>query len=462
MMRFHWESEVPAPRERVWAWHERCPAAFRRLLVPWRDVAVLDVPDRLREGAPVELKLRLGPLSRRWAGRIVEVEAPQRFVDVADTSPFASWRHEHSFLPGAVEGTCRMRDTVTCALPGGPLGRLGEPLLRSDLERLFRYRHRVVAQDFERYGDQLGRGEPRRERVLISGASGLVGTALKPLLELLGYEVWVLTRSPKGARELGWNLYRGEVDTRVAQLGFAGVIHLAGANIAGGRWSPERKRAILESREQGTRLLAKTLAAAPEPPRVCVCASGTNAYKADGQPHDEGGAWGEGFLAEVCRRWEDAAEPLERAGVRTVFVRTGVVLTPSGGALQKLLPPFRAGLGGRIGSGRQHMGWIGLDDLADVYVRALQDQGLSGPVNAVAPERVTNAAFAQTLGRVLRRPAVLPLPAAVVRTAFGQMGEETLLADVQPVPGVLERAAFPFRTPTLEGALRHALGRTEP
>jgi uncharacterized protein (TIGR01777 family) len=237
------------------------------------------------------------------------------------------------------------------------------------------------------------------------------------------------------------------------------VIHLGGVNIASGRWSQRRKRLIRDSRVESTRLLAGALATLQRRPRVFLCASATGYYGDRGEMLlTEDSPPGSGFLAEACVEWEQAAEAARAAGIRVVHMRFGIVLAREGGALKKMLLPFRLGLGGPIGSGAQHWSWIALDDVCGVITHLLACDELAGPINVVAPQPVTVAAFTKTLGRVLRRPAVLRVPAFAVRLMLGEMADETLLASARVWPGRLLDSGYQFRWPDLEGALRQELG----
>ncbi len=298
---------------------------------------------------------------------------------------------------------------------------------------------------------------PRR-RLLIAGASGLIGRALTVQLARDGHEVWTLVRrAPAGPREIRWDPAAGELDP-TAIAGVDGIVNLAGENIAAGRWTAARRTAILRSRVEATRTLVLALQRVPRPPEVFVSASAVGFYGDRGDELlAEDAAIGQGFLSEVCLAWETHAEGAARAGVRTVLLRFGVVLAAEGGALAKMLPVFRAGLGGRVGSGRQWMSWVGREDALRVVGHALADPRCRGPVNVVAPAAVTNAEFTAELARVLRRPAVLPVPAAALRLLFGAMAEGTLLASTRAEPRALRRSGFEFRHPTLEAALRHEL-----
>lgn len=297
-------------------------------------------------------------------------------------------------------------------------------------------------------------------RILITGASGLVGSALIPALETRGHRVIKLVRgsSSDTPGNATW-----DPDAQQINLSSAGnldaVIHLAGEPIAK-RWTPEVKRRIRDSRVNGTRLLSEALARLSPPPKVLICASATGWYGDRGEEClDEISNPGQGFLAETCREWEASAAAARDAGIRVVHLRIGLVLSPKGGALAKMLPAFRLGLGGRLGDGRAWWSWITLDDLLEVIQNALVDVSLQGPVNAVAPNPVTNAEFTRTLGRVLRRPAIFPVPRFVLKTIFGEMGREALLPSFRVKPSKLMAAGFQFRFPELEAALRHLLGK---
>ena len=296
-------------------------------------------------------------------------------------------------------------------------------------------------------------------KILITGSSGLIGSALTLSLAAGGDSVTRLVRpgTRPAAAEIVWDPAAGRLDLTSIE-GFDAVVHLAGENIAGGRWTPARKQLLRDSRVKSTRLLAGALAALSRPPRVLLSASATGFYGNRGdEAVTETSTPGSGFLAEVCREWEAATEPASAKRIRVVNLRFGVVLSAKGGALAKMLPPFKAGLGGPVGSGRQFMSWIALDDAIGAIRSLLNTDSLAGPVNVVAPESVTNRKFARTLGRVLGRPALLPMPAFAVRLVFGEMGDELLLASARVRPARLEESGYRFLYPELEGALGHIL-----
>jgi hypothetical protein len=266
--------------------------------------------------------------------------------------------------------------------------------------------------------------------------------------------------APAGPDEVAWDPARGLAEP--ARLnGVDAVVHLAGANIAAGRWTPARKAEIRQSRVEGTRSLCEALARLAHPPRVLASASAVGYYGDRGaETLTEDSAAGTGFLADVCRAWEAATQPASRAGIRVVNLRFGMILTPAGGALGKMLLPFKLGAGGRIGSGEQFMSWITLDDAIGAVHHALCEESVRGPVNVAAPAPVSNAEFTRTLARVLRRPALFPLPAFAARLLFGEMADALLLGSARVVPARLQAAGYGFRLPELEGAIRHLLGRS--
>ena len=299
-------------------------------------------------------------------------------------------------------------------------------------------------------------------RIAITGSSGLIGSAL---LARFGHDGHAITRVVRGAgvrdprhRTAAWNPAENAID-RAGLDAHDAIVHLAGEDIAAGRWTPARKQIIRESRIRGTRLLCETLAGLAHKPRVLITASGVG-YYGHHDPDDrvdETSARGAGFLADLVRDWEEATTPATAAGIRVVHTRFGIVLSPRGGALAKMLPIFGMGLGGRVGSGQQVMSWIALDDVPSVLLHIMEHDALSGPVNVVSPHAVTNAEFTRTLGKVLRRPAMLPLPAFAARWLFGEMADALLLGGARVIPKRLEDTGYRFAYPRLEQALTHLL-----
>ncbi len=294
-------------------------------------------------------------------------------------------------------------------------------------------------------------------RVAVSGASGFIGSAVVRRLERGGHQVSRLVRGTPQAGEIHW-IPAGALETEALE-GIDAVVHLAAENIAG-RWTHGKKSRILNSRVQGTLTIAATLARLQRKPKVLVSASAIGFYGSRGdETLEEGSAPGSDFLAEVARQWESATEPASRAGIRVALLRFGVVLGESGGALKQMLGPFKMGVGGRIGSGQQWMSWVALEDVAGAVEHAIAHESLRGPVNVVAPNPVRNAEFTRTLGEVLKRPTMFPMPEFAVSLVFGEMGESLLLGSQRVAPKKLLESGYQFKFPELKGALESAIAR---
>ena len=295
-------------------------------------------------------------------------------------------------------------------------------------------------------------------KIAIAGSSGLVGSALIPILQSGGNQITRLVRSSPKPGEIEWHPNQDEVNPQRLE-GFETIINLAGENIAGGRWTDEQKRKIRVSRINGTHLLSESIAKMTSKPGAFICASATGIYgDRDDETLDEQSETGGGFLAGVCREWEQATEPASKAGVRVVNLRMGPILARDGGMLSKLLTPFKMGMGGKVGSGKQYISWVALDDAVNAIKLAIDDKSIQGPINIVSPNPVTNEEFTKTLGHVLNRPTALAMPAFAARLAFGEMADEMLLASQKVMPNRLNQAGFQFRYPTLESAMRKYVG----
>ena len=300
-------------------------------------------------------------------------------------------------------------------------------------------------------------------RVIVTGSTGLVGAALVRSLLADGHAITRLVRGETqtfkapNSKAVLWDPLKGSVDASELE-GHDAAVHLAGEPIAEGRWTDERKRRILESRSVGTRVLADSLARLENKPAVLVSASAIGFYGDRGAEQlDESSVSGNNFVSEVARGWESATLPASEAGIRVVHLRIGVVLSASGGAVKKMLTPFKLGVGGKVGSGEQFMSWIVLDDLVGIIKYAIVNKNLNGPVNAVAPNPVSNAEFTKALGRTLGRPTIFPLPAFAARLVFGEMADELLLASTRVEPAKLKQSGYEFAYPKLEAGLKHVL-----
>ncbi|MDX1642744.1 MAG: TIGR01777 family oxidoreductase [Thermoanaerobaculia bacterium] len=455
MSSFRHETTLPVSAEEAWAWHEN-QGAFGRLLPPWQKARVIHHPERLVDGTRLEFELVKGPFRLRWLAEHRNVRPGRGFDDVQVEGPFRSWRHRHELLPEG-SGESRLRDRIEYQLPLPPLGGwLAGRAVRRDLERTFAYRQRVLRGDLALHSEHRQRP---RQRIAVTGATGLVGRVLCDVLTTGGHRVVRLSRRPTEPDMVGWGPRRG-VDSPAALEGIDAVVHLAGENIAAERWTERQMEKIRASRVEGTEWLIDSLERLERPPRTFLCASAIGIYGDRGdEVLTEASGPGEGFLADVGEAWETAATRAGELGARVVTARFGIVLSPRGGALGKMLPAFRLGLGGPFGNGRQGTSWVTIDDAVGALVHLLMESDAEGPFNVVAPGSVSNVELARTLGGVLRRPAAMPLPAPVARLAFGRMADEMLLASAWVRPERLVDAGFEFRFPELEGALRHLLGR---
>ncbi len=449
-------TRIAAPVEAAFAWHER-PGAFERLAPPWENVRVVSAKGTIHDGDEKVVQVRVGPLRQTFHARHYGYEKDRQFCDEQVRGPFAAWHQVHRFQAEGPNG-CRIEDQVEYRLPFGPLGRAAPRcMVQGRLESMFAYRSTTARNDIERH--HASGLEPMR--VLLTGAGGLVGSALTAFLESGGHTVVALTRSgPFNSAHITWNPLKGFAANELGPLeGFDAVIHLAGEPILG-YWSEAKKKRIMESRVIGTRNLCEALAKLDSPPKVLLSASAVGVYGNRGDEElTEESPPGEGFLPRVGREWEAAAGPARETGIRTVHMRLGPVFSPRGGALGTMRLPFSLGIGGRIGRGGQYMPWIGVDDVLYAALHCLADEAISGPVNFTAPEPVTNRELTRTLARVLRRPVGPPAPEFVLRPLLRDMAEEFFLASTRAVPRRLEESGFRFAHPALEGALRHLLGR---
>jgi uncharacterized protein (TIGR01777 family) len=439
-----YSSVVGAPIDEVFDWHGR-PGALTRLAPPWQPVRVGQESGSLRDGRAVLLL----PGGVRWvaAHQPTGYDPPRQFVDQLASpglSSVLSWRHTHRFRAEGDHAT-RVTDEVDTSVPARML------------RQMLAYRHRQLAADLA--AQQWARGYRETPMtVAVTGAGGLVGTALTALLSTGGHRVIRLVRRPaRGTGERQWDPAQPDA---ALLAGVDAVVHLAGASIAG-RFTAAHRRAVRDSRVEPTRRLAEAAARAPGGPHTFVSASAIGYYGPDRGDEilGEDSPEGEGFLAGLVADWEAATAPAAEAGLRVAQIRTGIVQSPRGGTLRLFYPLFEAGLGGRIGSGRQWHSWIGIDDLTDIYLRVLVDAGLSGPVNAVAPAPVRNIDYTRTLATVLHRPAVIPVPGLALRLVIGEEGDRELAEASQRVrPDRLLAAGHTFRFSRLEPALRHLLG----
>lgn len=461
---FTLRSPMPVSAEELYAWHAR-PLAFLRLTPPWEDTAVVAQDGQFgTDGFQNTVRTRIvGPVSGTWLAEVYDFRPGRGFQDRQLKGPFASFNHKHNFIPNGADHSF-LEDHIEFRVPFGPPGRLfGNGIVRRRLATVFAYRHAVTASDLARHAKFAG--QPRLT-VAVTGSRGLVGSDFVPFLTTGGHKVVrLLTGDAKppfddGTKWLGWKP-DAPLDSAALE-GVDAVVHLAGDNVAEGRWSTAKKQKIMDSRTGPTRLLAQSLAALPPErrPKVFVCASAVGFYGDRGEEElTEDSPAGTGFFPEVAKAWEAACAPARDAGIRVVNLRIGVVLSPKGGALGKQLLAFKAGGGAVLGGGTQFIPWITINDLVGAIHHVLMTETVSGPVNLVGPNPVTNRAFTKTLGRVLGRPAFLWLPRTALRVMFGEMADAALLASTKVRPAKLAMSGFAFDHPELEPALRFLLGR---
>jgi len=447
-MKYVASSSLPVAFGEAFAYHER-PGALQRLIPPWESVKIESSDNSLAIGSRVVLKTSLMGVPIKWIARHTGYDPPHSFADTQLSGPFASWDHRHVFQ--AVGSQSVLRDEVEFQLPLGSVGEaLGSGIAMARIESMFAYRHRVTSDDLTLHADH----PIARKQIAISGSSGLVGSQLGAMLTLLGHHVVPVVRKPTetpGAIA-AWS---GEAD-QLSQIDV--VVHLAGKSIASGRWSDEVKREIRESRVEKTRALCESLARLKRKPEVLICASAIGIYgNRENEWLDESSTMGEDFLSEVGRDWEAACQPAVEAGIRVVNARLGLVLSPHGGALRKMLLPAKFA-GGALGNGKQWWSWIALDDVLGAIYHAMANPELSGPVNLVSQNPVTNRDFAKTLGRVIGRPAIFPAYAFMLRAAMGEMADALLLSSARVKPGKLTQSGYRFRFNDLTEFLRYSLG----
>lgn len=462
MTTFRSQITVPHPIDEVFAWHER-PGALVRLCPPWNSSIASPPSDGLAVGSKATLRLDVpgtfGAIGLHWVAEHVALEPGRSFTDVMASGPLRSWRHQHDFDPAEGGSATTITDSIEFHGPIPGLDILQGPVIRKVLAGNFDYRERQLTADLAFHAAHDG---PRRV-IAVAGASGMIGTQLCALLSTGGHDVRRLVRGPATAPdEISWDPAAGILDVEdLADVDV--VVHLGGRTI-GGRFTPANKREMRDSRIASTELLAGAVAELAKRGRKIsfVCGSAIGIYGADRGDEllAETSSSGNDFLAELCVDWERATEPAAEAGARVVKVRTGIVQSPAGGALVKQLPLFRAGLGGRLGSGKQWLSWISIDDIVGVFAHAALTDEVVGPVNAVAPEPVRGAAYAKVLGSVLHRPAVLPVPSFGPALLLGREGaSELALASQRVDADALLATGYSFRQPKLENALAHILGR---
>ncbi len=452
---FTHRSTIEVPVDALFDWHAR-EGAIQRLTPPWAPMKLVSRKGRgIDEGVEVAFDMKIMGFPCRWEAEHVAYEKNVGFKDVQRRGPFGAWEHSHCFRSDG-DNRSVMEDRIRFRLPFGFLSLPFYGYAKKELKRMFAYRHRVLKLDLEQYADK-----GPRQRILVSGASGTIGSILVPFLRTCGHRVLrlVRTQAPLNEDEIYWDPYKGELDLETAGP-IDAVINLNGVDISRGKWTPEQRKRIADSRVKTTALLVEKMRELATPP-ACFMSSSAIGYYGEGGDSclTETDTKGDSFISEICHEWERASLLAQEAGIRTVQLRIGVVLTPAGGALERMLPPFLCGCGTRLSHGGQYMSWISMDDTLGGILHILNTTDIQGPVNLTAPEPVTNKTFTRELGQVLSRPVPFVMPAWVARLLWGQMGEETLLTSARVMPDKLLAHGFAFQHTRVKPALEHLLGR---
>jgi uncharacterized protein (TIGR01777 family) len=454
----------------LFAWHIR-EGAFERLNPPWQQFKVIERKGNIQNNGTVKIKMKIGgPIHTTWLVKHSDYVEGKQFKDSQIKGLFSSWTHTHLF--NSLElSSCILDDHIEYSLPGGTVSEIiASSLINKKLNQMFGYRHLLTRNDLRVHATANKiRGNDRPMTIGITGSSGFLGSSLIPFLTTGGHRVIRFVRHPtrdndfnlKNVKSVQWNPSSASLDDKIDNENIDAVVNLAGENIFG-RWTREKKKRIFDSRVNTTRSLCKLLSSLDKPPKVLVSASATGYYGDRGDEMlTEESQSSIGFLSDVCRNWEKSTQIAKESGIRVVNLRIGIVLSSSGGMLSKILPLVKLGLGGRIGNGNQYMSWIGLDDLLGLIVYTIADESISGPVNAVSPNPVTNADFTTTLGKVLSRPTIFSIPESIIKLALGEeLANAAILLSSRVFPGHLIKIGYQFRFSDLESVLRHTLGKS--
>ncbi|MCK5684604.1 TIGR01777 family oxidoreductase [bacterium] len=457
-MKFNKKTKINVPVTKLFSWHAR-EGAISRLTPPWTPMKMISRnKDGIQKGVIVKFKLWLFKIPMTWESEHVEYNENVLFKDKQIKGPFKKWEHTHKFKPDGKDSSI-MEDEIEFELPLGILSRPFYRIILKEFEKLFSYRHKTLKHDLENHIEKNS-----NLRILISGASGTIGQSLIALLQTCGHEVIVLVRKKTdlikmNTQALFWDPYKGILDLEQAGK-IDAVINLNGVDIANGKWTIKQKKLILDSRTIPTKLLAEKIKNMDEKPEVFISASAIGFY---GNYHEktvtESDEMGDLFISKVCKEWEGATYEAQKAGIRTILLRTGIVLTPLGGALAKMALPFQLGMGVILSTGRQYMSWISMNDEISAILHILYNNQIKGAVNLTAPNPVNNREFSKTLAKVFSRKVFFTMPEFLIKLIWGQMGNETLLSSIKVKPEKLLNNGFVFQHQTLFEALKAILGR---
>lgn len=461
MAKFTHQADHTASKEEIWNWYNS-KGAFRRIMPEWEGIIPVNAGALVDDDETI-FKVSLGPIKQKWVAKHHSVIPGEQFADRMMRGPFGAWNHVHKF-ESVSDNVTTILDDVEYKLPvhfltGWSAGITVLPRMR----QMFKYRSTRVTNDLNHI--QATSDKPR-QRVLVSGSTGMIGLQLCAFLEAAGHEVHRLMRlttklpaDVDSQQVIRWNDQTGEI-LEGDMNGFDTIIHLAGAGIGDKRWSKKRKKLIRDSRVIPTRNLSEVMANLENPPKSFLSGSAIGFYGNRGtEVLDESSSPGDDYLADLCGQWEDASKAAEEAGIRVVHLRSGIVVSPLGGALSKLLLPAKMGAGGPVGGGKQMQSWISLDDEVYAIHHLMVNESSEGPYNLTAPNPVSQKQFARVLGRVLRRPGFMPLPGFMIKIMFGEMGKKLVLEGQNAVPNRLLESGFEFTYTELESCLRNCLGK---
>ena len=463
MAKFSHQAEHNATKEEIWNWYNS-PGSFRRIMPEWEGIIPMNA-GMIEDGGETVFKVRIGPVRKTWIAKHHSIVSGESFADRMEKGPFGMWNHVHRF-ESTGDGMTTIFDDIEYKLPlhfltGWTAGFTVVPRMR----QLFKYRSARIKCDIKQI---QATAEQPRQKVLVSGSTGMIGLQLCAFLETAGHDVYRLlrpnTKLPADVnieKTVRWNDHTGEVLSGDMN-GFDSVIHLAGAGIGDKRWSNNRKKLIRDSRIIPTENLSRLLATIDEPPKALLCGSAIGFYGNRGSEKlDENSASGNDFLSDLCSGWENACAPAIDAGIRVVNLRSGIVVSPLGGAVSKLLLPAKMGVSGPVAGGKQIQSWISLNDEVFAIHHLMMTDTCSGPYNLTAPNPLPQKNFAKILGHVVRRPAFMPLPGFVVRIMFGEMGQKLILEGQHVMPTKLQESGFEFAYSDLESCLRNCLGHSK-
>jgi len=448
-------TKINVPVETLFSWHEQ-NGAISRLTPPWAPMKMISRKGiGIQKGVKVTFKLCIFKIPMIWEAEHIDYRKNEEFKDRQKKGPFSKWEHTHRFISHGKSRSI-MEDQVEFKLPFGIFSRPFYGFAKKEFERMFSYRHRVLKRDLENHV-----GKSKKMRILISGASGTIGNALVPFLRTCGHEVIRLVRKEEELSddELFWDPYKNILDLESAGP-IDAVINLNGVDISRGRWTQTQKKQIIESRIIPTRVLVEKMSELDTKPLVFISSSAIGFYgERKDQTLKETDGKGESFISSVCKKWEDATIEAQKAGIRTIQLRIGIVLTPFGGALERMEFPFKAGCGVRLSHGRQYMSWISMEDVLSGILHILNNNKIKGPVNLTGPNPVRNKEFAKTLAMVFSKKVFFVLPEFIARALWGEMGKETLLTSARVKPFKLLNNGFSFQHESLFSALKDMLGR---